>query len=43
MSDDGNGINSDKLLATAIEKNLVAEGEELSESEIHNMIFFRLY
>jgi len=39
ISDDGNGINSDKLLATAIEKNLVAEGEELSESQIHNMIF----
>ena len=39
ISDDGNGINSDKLMATAIEKNLVAEDEELSESQIHNMIF----
>lgn len=39
ISDDGNGINSEKLLATAIEKNLVAEGEELTESQIQNMIF----
>ena len=39
ISDDGNGINSEKLLATAIEKNLVTEGEELSESQIQNMIF----
>jgi two-component system chemotaxis sensor kinase CheA len=39
ISDDGNGINSDKLLATAIEKSLVAEGVELSESQIQNMIF----
>ena len=39
ISDDGNGINSEKLLATAIEKNLATEGEELSESQIQNMIF----
>jgi len=39
ISDDGNGINPDKLLATAIEKNLVAEGEELSETQIQNLIF----
>ena len=39
ISDDGNGINSDKLLAAAIEKNLIAEGEELSETQIQNLIF----
>ncbi len=39
ISDDGNGINLDKLLATAIEKDLVAEGENLSETQIQNLIF----
>ena len=39
ISDDGNGINSDKLLATAIERNLVTDGEELSASQIQNLIF----
>lgn len=39
ISDDGNGINPDRLLANAIEKNLVAEGEELSQTQIHNLIF----
>jgi two-component system chemotaxis sensor kinase CheA len=39
ISDDGNGINLDKLLATAIEKDLVAEGESLSEAQIQNLIF----
>ena len=39
ISDDGSGINPDKLLATAIEKNLVAENEELSEMQKQNLIF----
>ncbi len=39
ISDDGNGINSDKLLANAIEKKLVTESEELSAAQIHNLIF----
>ncbi len=39
ISDDGSGINPDKLLATAIEKNLVAESEELSEMQKQNLIF----
>jgi two-component system chemotaxis sensor kinase CheA len=39
ISDDGNGINPDKLLATAVENNLVAEGEDLSQTQIQNLIF----
>jgi len=39
ISDDGNGINSDKLLATAIKNNLVADDEDLSDSQIQNLIF----
>lgn len=39
ISDDGNGIDPDKLLATAIEKHLVVEGEELSETQIQDLIF----
>ena len=39
ISDDGSGINSDKVLAAAIEKELVTDGEDLSDSQIHNLIF----
>ncbi len=39
ISDDGSGINPEKVLANAIEHNLVAEDEELSDNQIQNLIF----
>ena len=39
ISDDGRGINPDKVLATAVENNLVAEDEELSDTQILNLVF----
>jgi len=37
--DDGAGINRDIVLSKAIEKGLVAEGEELTDQRIYNLIF----
>lgn len=39
VSDDGNGLNKQKILKKAIEKGLVAEGQSLSDKEIYNLIF----
>ncbi len=39
ISDDGRGLDRDKILKKAIEKGLVAEGEELSTERIDNLIF----
>ncbi len=37
--DDGAGLNKDKILSKAIEKNVIAEGETLSDEEIYSLIF----
>ncbi|KEP70043.1 chemotaxis protein CheA [Thioclava dalianensis] len=39
VSDDGAGINREKVLAKAISKGLVAPEAQLSESEIDNLLF----
>jgi two-component system chemotaxis sensor kinase CheA len=39
VSDDGGGLNRDRILAKAIERGLVKEGSTLSDQEIINLIF----
>lgn len=39
VSDDGGGLNRDKILAKAIEKGLVAASQTLSDKEIYGLIF----
>lgn len=39
VSDDGAGLNAEKLLAKAIERGLATESDELSEEQIYNLIF----
>jgi len=39
IEDDGRGLDKDKILAKAIEKNLVEPGKELSDQEIYKLIF----
>ncbi len=39
ISDDGGGLNTQKILQKAIERGLVAPGEHLSPSDIHQLIF----
>jgi two-component system chemotaxis sensor kinase CheA len=39
IEDDGRGLPRDKILAKAVERGLVREGEPLSDREIHNLIF----
>ena len=39
VSDDGGGLNRDKILKKAIEKGLVAPDAELSDKEIYQLIF----
>ncbi len=39
IHDDGAGLNEDKILAKAVERGLVEEGEELSPEKIHDLIF----
>jgi len=39
LSDDGAGINRDVVLRKALEKGLVAQGAQLSNEEIDNLIF----
>jgi len=39
VSDDGGGLNKDRILKKAIERGLVSEGAALSDKEIHNLIF----
>ena len=37
--DDGRGINLDKVRAKAIERGMIEEGQELSQEELHSLIF----
>ncbi len=39
VSDDGGGLNKERILAKAIERGLVKEGATLSDQEIINLIF----
>jgi len=39
LSDDGRGLQRDKILAKAREKGLVEEGRELSDAEVFGLIF----
>jgi two-component system chemotaxis sensor kinase CheA len=39
LSDDGRGLDRDRILQKAIEKGLVAENQRLSDSEIYSLIF----
>jgi two-component system chemotaxis sensor kinase CheA len=39
VSDDGGGLNKEKILSKAIERGLIAEGANLTDKEIYNLIF----
>lgn len=39
VSDDGGGLNSERILAKAIEKGIVASNQTLSEQEVFRLIF----
>ena len=39
ISDDGAGLNKDKIYQKAIDKGLVSPGADVSDNEIYNMIF----
>jgi len=39
VSDDGGGLNRDKILAKAIERGLVKPEQQLTDKEIYNLIF----
>lgn len=39
LSDDGKGLNHEKILAKAIERNIISPDATLSEAEIGNLIF----
>ena len=39
VKDDGAGLNKQRILAKAIERGLVKEGEELPDDQIYNLIF----
>ncbi|MBX7136914.1 MAG: chemotaxis protein CheA [Oligoflexia bacterium] len=39
VSDDGRGLNQEKLLAKARERGIITEGQKLSEQEIYQLIF----
>ncbi len=39
VSDNGGGLNKEKILSKAIERGLVAEGANLTDKEIYNLIF----
>ncbi|WP_433206229.1 chemotaxis protein CheW [Dactylosporangium sp. CS-047395] len=39
ISDDGRGLNRDRILAKAIERGLVARGDSLSDPEVYSLIF----
>ena len=39
VKDDGAGLNKQRILAKAIERGLVKDGEELSDEQIYNLIF----
>ncbi len=39
VSDDGGGLNSQKILAKAVQRGLVTEGQQLADKDIFNLIF----
>jgi two-component system chemotaxis sensor kinase CheA len=39
LSDDGKGLDRDRILAKALEKGIVADGHRLTDSEIYALIF----
>jgi two-component system chemotaxis sensor kinase CheA len=39
VSDDGGGLDKDEILAKAVEKEIIEPEEDLTESEIYNLIF----
>ena len=39
VKDDGAGLNKDRIRSKAIEKGLIAEDEQLTDSQIHDLIF----
>lgn len=39
IKDDGAGLNKERLVAKAIEKGIIKEGDQLSDKEIFNLIF----
>ncbi len=39
VSDNGKGINSEKVLKKAVERGLIGHGQNLSDREIYNLIF----
>lgn len=39
VTDDGGGLNKDKIRAKAIERGLIAEGQVMADNEIINLIF----
>jgi two-component system chemotaxis sensor kinase CheA len=39
VSDDGGGLNREKILAKAIERGLISDGAGLSDKDIYNLIF----
>jgi len=39
VSDDGGGLNKEKILKKALERGLVSEGQNLTDKEIYNLIF----
>jgi two-component system chemotaxis sensor kinase CheA len=39
LSDDGRGLNRDKIVAKAIERGLIASDKGMSESDVFNLIF----
>jgi two-component system chemotaxis sensor kinase CheA len=39
VSDDGNGLNRDRILAKALEKGLISAGQSLTDAEVYQLIF----
>jgi two-component system chemotaxis sensor kinase CheA len=39
VSDDGGGLNRERILAKGVERGLVEPGEVLSDSQVYNLIF----
>ncbi len=39
ITDDGRGLNTDKIRSKAIEKGIILEEDELSEQQVHDLIF----
>ncbi|MFV2056927.1 MAG: chemotaxis protein CheA, partial [Thiohalomonadales bacterium] len=39
VEDDGRGLDRDKILSKALERNLIVEGQVLTDHEIHKLVF----